>query len=140
MASGTTRNGGCRCGAVRFRAEGEPIWVSHCHCGDCRRVTASPMTTYVAYPSDKVTLTKGAPKTFISSPGAVRGFCGQCGTPLHFEGERWPGETHLFVCAFDEPQAFQPSVHVQVSQKLPWLHLGDTLPRYDRFSPDETST
>lgn len=137
MASASTRSGGCRCGAVRFRAEGEPLWVGHCHCSDCRGVTASPFTTYAGYRSDQVAFTKTSPKTFTSSPGATRGFCGACGTPISFTGERWPGETHLFVCTFDEPQGLKPALHVQVAQQLPWLHLGDTLPRFERFPPNE---
>ncbi len=128
------RTGGCQCGAVRFEAEGQPKWVAHCHCEDCRRAVASPLTTYAGYLTSRVRFPKEAPTGYESSPGVTRRFCAKCGTPISFEGARWPDEIHLFVCAFDDAAAFEPRAHVYVSEQLPWLHLGDDLPRHDKTS------
>ena len=77
------------CGAVRYEAAGEPDVapdVAHCHCESCRRHTGAPMVTLVSFERDKVRYTKGAPKIHNSSPGVGRAFCGDCGTPLTWEG------------------------------------------------------
>ena len=126
-----TRAGGCSCGAIRFEAAGTPRWVAHCHCGDCRRTTASAMTTYAGYTRDRVRFVQGEPASHASSPGVTRRFCAACGTPISFEGARWPDEIHLFVCAFDDPDAFEPRAHVYTAEQVSWLHLDDGLRRFE---------
>ncbi len=129
-----TRGGGCQCGRVRFEAEGTPIWVAHCHCADCRKATAAALATYAGFLREKVRFPAGQPADYPSSPGVTRRFCPDCGTPISFESERWPEETHLFVCTFDDPESFEPQGHVYVSEQLSWLHLGDDLPRNQKTS------
>jgi hypothetical protein len=129
-----TRAGGCSCGAIRFEATGEPRWVAHCHCTDCRRATASAMTTYAGYARTQVRFVAGEPASRHSSPGVTRRFCAACGTPISFEGERWPDEIHLFVCTFDDPAAFEPRAHVYTAEQVPWLHLDDGLRRFETTS------
>jgi len=131
---GQTRSGGCQCGRVRFEAQGAPTWVAHCHCADCRRATAAALATYAGFPKEKVRFVAGEPAGYRSSPGVTRRFCPACGTPISYESERWPDETHLFVCIFDDPESFEPKAHVYVSEQLSWLHLGDGLPRHDKTS------
>ncbi len=126
--------GGCLCGAVRFTAAGQPLWVAHCHCTSCRKATAAALATYAGYQRERVTFTEGRPAHYQSSPGVIRRFCKRCGTPLSYEGARWPGELHLFLCTFDDPTALSPGAHVFVEEQLAWLHLDDGLPRYAKSS------
>jgi hypothetical protein len=125
-----TRAGRCFCGRVRFVAAGAPKWVAHCHCESCRRATSSPFTTYVGYVERQVRWSSEALATYESSPGVVRRFCRHCGSPMSFSGARWPDEIHLFAASFDDPTDFAPKSHVHAGEQLPWLHLGDGLPRY----------
>ncbi|MGK9234096.1 GFA family protein [Inquilinus limosus] len=122
--------GGCGCGAVRYAVSGAPGWVAACHCRDCRRITGAPYSVYAGFDRGRVSWSGEAPRRFESSPGAVRFFCGRCGTPLAYEGVRWPDEVHLLVTTLDDPAALPPQGHVYVGQKLPWVHLSDGLPRY----------
>lgn len=134
--SAVSRTGRCLCGAVRFAARGEPRWVAHCHCESCRRATSSAVATYAGFSAADVEWTGERPAEYRSSPGVVRRFCRTCGSPMSFEGERWPDEVHLFVPSFDAPETFQPRCHVHVEEQLRWLHLGDGLPRYARTPRD----
>ena len=81
-----SHDGGCLCGAVRFRVSGPPAWVAHCHCQSCRRASGAAFLTWVGYTEETWQLTKGAPVRFESSTGAWRRFCPACGTPLTYEG------------------------------------------------------
>lgn len=66
---------------------------------------------------------------YTSSPGARRGGCSQCGTPLLFASQRWPGEMHIARALLDDALDRAPSVHVFYDAHVPWLELGDDLPR-----------
>ena len=122
--------GGCACGAIRYAIAGAPRWAAHCHCRDCRRVVGAAYVTYVGLLRSQVTWTGAAPAAYRSSPGVVRSFCGACGTPLAYEGARWPDEVHILAATLDDAGAVQPQAHVYVGQKLPWVQLSDGLPRY----------
>ena len=63
-----------------------------------------------------------------------RGFCARCGTPLTYEADRFPGETHFYVSTFDDPQAFRPTFHVFCEERLHWLEIDDKLPRHATLS------
>lgn len=53
----------------------------------------------------------------------VRSFCGRCGTPLTYEGARWPGEVHVLTGTFERPEDFIPTHDAFAGERLPWLHL-----------------
>lgn len=126
-----SREGGCRCRAVRYRAEGAPLWVVHCHCRDCRQVAGTAFVTWIGFRANQVSFTRGdaARARYASSPGVTRTFCATCGTPLSFEGETFPGEIHLMVGTLDDPAAVTPTHHIWTSEALPWALPSDGLKR-----------
>jgi hypothetical protein len=67
-------DGGCLCGAVRFRAAGKPKWILWCHCQSCRKHSGAPASVFVSFEHSAVTVTKGEITKFNSSPGVQRGF------------------------------------------------------------------
>lgn len=125
------RTGGCACGKVRYRASGAPKWTAHCHCSDCRRQTSAAFATWISYPADAVSW-EGEPRLYASSQGVARGFCPDCGTPLAYRGPQWEGEMHLLVGSLDAPGEVTPSVHAYLIDALPWIHVADGLPRFER--------
>ena len=131
-----THEGGCQCGAVRFRGTGAPKWVAHCHCKDCRRASAAPFTTYASFKTEKFNWTAAAPQPYASSPNVTRRFCGICGTPMSYESDRWAGETHIFVATLDDPEALSPRLHAYVVDQLSWIHTDDGLRRYHQTAAE----
>ena len=131
MGDTGTIEGGCRCGAVRYRAEGVPLWVSHCHCDDCRRSSGAPVSTFAGVRADGFAFTAGTAASYESSPRVIRRFCGACGTPLTYEAAVYPGEVHVAAGTLDAPATLAPERHVFVRERLPWLVIGDDLPRHD---------
>ncbi len=133
-ADGDIHEGGCLCGRVRYRAEGQALWIAHCHCRSCRRATGTAMTTFVGFPKTHYEITAGAPRTIESSPGVWRRFCPDCGSQLTYEAARWADETHFYMATLDRPEAFRPQRHVFTEEAMPWLGLADDLPRHQRSS------
>jgi hypothetical protein len=118
-----TFEGGCLCGAVRFRATGVPKGVFWCHCQSCRRHSGAPVSVFVGFERGAYAVTKGEIATFKSSPGTTRGFCRTCGSTLTCEVDQLRNETHFHVGSFDDPGRFEPSKHFFRNEQLPWLHL-----------------
>lgn len=118
--SKTGHAGGCRCGAVRFRAEGAPLLVANCHCRDCRRATGAAFATFVDYPRNAVRFSAPAAR-YSTSPGAERLFCALCGSPIAYEGERSAREINIHLGAFDDPQAFEPLEDAHASSALEFV-------------------
>lgn len=119
-------DGGCLCGAVRFRASGPPRWKIWCHCQSCRKHSGAPASAFAAFDQARVEVTKGEITKFASSPGMLRGFCSTCGSTLTCQGGRAsPDELHFHIGAFDEPEKLPPTGEYFVEERLPWFRLAD---------------
>jgi len=117
-----TRSGGCQCGAVRFRIDGDLGDASVCHCRMCQKAFGAFYAPLVSVGPATLTWTRGAPKRFASSNFGVRGFCTDCGTPLTYEA---PDGIALAIGAFDHPETIPPAVQFGIEGKLPYV---DTIP------------
>src|SRR4029453_17087311 len=53
--------GGCACGAVRYRLAAAPIFVHCCHCRDCQRQTGSAFVLNALVETERVVLLAGEP-------------------------------------------------------------------------------
>ena len=134
----TKATGGCLCGAVRYEAVGQPLSVIHCHCLSCRRHTGAPVVTLAGYKEDQVRFTAGERRLYESSPGIQRAFCGQCGTPLTWEGEGASDVplVEIHVSTLDNPDAFVPELHLHHDERIAWFETVDALPRYHAWDRD----
>jgi hypothetical protein len=132
---GSWAEGSCLCGEIRYRVPVPPLWVAHCHCSMCRRAQGAGFVTWFGVPGHKFSFVGPGDRLRIyrSSPDATRSFCGRCGTPLFFESKHWPGELHVTFASLDPQVAatLQPQVHAYWSSRVPWIELGDHLPRKD---------
>src|SRR5258707_5102521 len=68
----TSLEGGCACGAVRYRLNSAPMFVHCCHCLDCQRQTGSAFVLNALIETHRITLLSGEPR-----PGAVPTDSGQ---------------------------------------------------------------
>lgn len=130
--------GGCFCGTVRYRAEGEPSHVVHCHCTICRRASGAPFVTWATFPAAAFAWTKGAPRVLVSSPPAKRRFCADCGTALTFQHADLGHEIDVTVASFDRPETVEPGGHIWTRSRLPWIALDDGLPQHAEETPEDT--
>lgn len=133
----TTRHeGGCLCGAVRYRIAEPARFSSMCHCRSCRLATGAPAAAFVGVERGQYEELRGNPRVFISSPGVRRGFCAACGTSLTYEGDAWPGEIHIYTATLDDPAAFPPTAHTYTVDRIAWFDPDDGLPRLAGFGDD----
>lgn len=126
-----TTYGHCLCKKTCWSFEGDITWSCYCHCDDCRRNCAAPVVAWLGVPLKNFEWTGDAPKTYESSKGVWRHFCGTCGSPLGFEAAHYPGGMHLYAASLENPEDFKPTFHVNHISKLDWLPLEDDLTKYD---------
>jgi hypothetical protein len=137
MGSRRIHDGGCLCGGVRYRVEGEPNPISYCHCRMCQRAVGAPVTAWASVPAKEFQILQGRVVEYASSAGVQRGFCGTCGASLTaryaLQGEPWVDFT---VATLDDPSTMVPTSHIHMSSRVPWFHIADDLPRYDDQGQD----
>ena len=123
-----TREGGCLCDAVRFKAEGEPVNVRVCHCRNCQKAMGSPFFARALFDQRALTV-EGDTARYPSSDALDRVFCKTCGTRL-FAWRKSPAVAGVALAAFDDRNAFAPTEHIWVAEKIDWVRLDDGLPQY----------
>ncbi|WP_075216648.1 GFA family protein [Mongoliimonas terrestris] len=117
--------GGCQCGAIRFRCDGVKS-ATLCHCRMCQKATGGLYGAFVNVDPERLTWTRGARKIFRSSTVALRGFCGDCGTPLTWEAGT---EIAITIGSFDDPSAFKPVSQLEYESRVPFVDDLAGLPR-----------
>ena len=125
-----TLAGGCPCGAVRFEI-GAVFDCRYCHCTFCRRSTGAPFSVCAVVEPGEFRLVAGK-VVAERRPGSMGTdhLCPSC-RGGYFEFET-PIGTFLSVPVgfLDDPNACPPTHHQWFSQRLRWLHVHDTLPKY----------
>src|SRR5690348_11828467 len=81
--------GGCACGAVRYRMMAPPMFVHCCHCLDCQRQTGSAFVLNALIEAARVELPSGEPvrSEMPTDSGRPHGIyrCPACGTAVWSE-------------------------------------------------------
>lgn len=126
---GSSYEGGCLCGAVRYRVDGEPSIVTYCHCRMCQRGAGSPVVAWAVWPRRAFAVTRGALTERRSSDRATRSHCAACGTPIAF-ALTTGDDVDVTVCSLDDPDRFPPVNHIWTSSRRAWFDTADALPRH----------
>jgi len=124
--------GGCLCSAIRFRISGEPIFSIVCHCSTCRRASAAPTVAWLTFDRGQVEMLSGSPRTYRSSQGVVRQFCGTCGSQLAYENIESPTTIDITTASLDNPNLFPPTLEAWLEHRVPWQTPDATRAQYPR--------
>jgi hypothetical protein len=127
--------GGCLCGAVRYRIGAEPSHADYCHCRMCQRAAGAPVVPWLTVASAAFAWTTGEPAVYRSSQEAERLFCPTCGTQLVFRALAEPGELDVTLASLDDPAAAPPGHHIWTASRISWFDTADDLPRYPERGP-----
>ena len=121
------RDGGCLCGATRYRMTGAPIWINACHCTDCQRLTGGAFGINIITEAGNIERLSGELRVDHAPTPSGRGQsihrCAACGTRM-WSNYGTP-DVIRFVAAgtLDNPAAAIPDIHIFTDSKLPWIAL-----------------
>lgn len=131
-------DGGCDCGAARYRMTSAPLFVHCCHCRWCQRETGSAFALNAMIEADRVTLLNAEPEIVNTPSASGKGQkiarCPACRIALwsHYAGA---GDAVRFVRVgtLDEPDRLPPDIHIFTASKQPWVVLPPGIPAFAEY-------
>ena len=132
--------GGCACGAVRYRLTSDPLVVHCCHCLSCQRQTGSAFVINLLVEADRVEVSGDPqPVDVPRDDGSVQRIfrCSSCQVAVFSEYGR-PEVRFVRGGTLDEPSAVRPDVHIYTRSRLPWVELPDDTPAFDAYYDTRT--
>lgn len=127
--------GGCLCGAIRYRIDGPPTESGYCHCRTCQRQSGAPVVAFFAVAPEHFSYMTGAPARYRASDHAAREFCPNCGTYLVFREDDPLATVSINTASLDEPARMPPEFHIWRASHISWFDTNDELPRHERGRP-----
>jgi hypothetical protein len=136
--TGKHYTGGCLCGALRYEAEGEPLFAGHCYCSDCQKASGSGFIPFMGFARDAVRFS-GEARQFVSKAAnggdAVRNSCPICSS-LVFGGRIGESQSFtIYAGTLDDPSAFHPKVAIFARSRPAWAVMPPGLTVFDTMPP-----
>jgi hypothetical protein len=129
--------GGCACGAVRYRLGSAPIFVHCCHCKDCQRQSGTAFALNALIETDRVAQLAGGTEaigvpTDSGRPHTIHR-CPNCKTAVwsHYGGRT--ALSFIRVGTLDDSTAVAPDVHIYTRSKMPWVTLPADTPSFEAY-------
>ena len=127
-------NGGCECGAVRYRVADEFLYASNCHCSRCRAATGSAFKPFAGIERDKLEVPTGGHALLVNGDEMLNDTrCAKCGSLLYSvvrEGEF----VHIALGSLVDEPGMRPTKHIFVGSKAPWFEITDDLPQFEEHA------
>jgi hypothetical protein len=114
--------GGCLCGAVRYRLDARPATMTACHCDACKKMSGATNLLVVTAPRDRFHHLSGDVQRYRRTADSGRQSdvvrCATCGTRLWHEPQSAPIVT-LAAGTLDDPSWVVPASEIWVERASP---------------------
>jgi len=136
MTRGIAAQGGCACGAVRYRLASEPLFIHCCHCLNCQRQTGSAFVINLLIEADRIEVPVGAPQPVDAprdSGKPQRIFrCPDCQVAIFSEYGR-SDVSFVRAGTLDDPTRIEPDVHIYTRSKVEWVTIPEGTPAFEEY-------
>ena len=127
--------GGCICGAVRYRLKGPPLAVYNCHCKDCQRQSGATHSMSMPIAREHLEPLGDAPVGFdkpADSGRVVRMMhCGQCGTVVWNEPLATPAILVVKPGTLDDSSWATPVGNIWTASRAAWVAIDPALVNFE---------
>ena len=130
--------GGCGCGAIRYRVDGEPAVMNDCRCRQCQRDSGTGHGSHLTFVGAAVEITGEASSWETVGEGGTRkhrAFCPTCGNPVYLSFPDMPEVFVASAASLDDPSRYRPQQTLWASAGHAWDHLDPALPWFDKMPP-----
>jgi len=125
--------GKCACGALSWRATGDPTLQGFCHCKSCQRTSGGGHVGFLCFPEATIAVS-GERRTYTRPGGsgrpASRFACPVCHAVVYGTGEVMPGLINIYAGSLDDSARFKPTIAIFVREKPPWDDVSRNLTCY----------
>nr|AFI78746.1 glutathione-dependent formaldehyde-activating, GFA [uncultured bacterium ws406H10] len=139
ISESKTFDGGCTCGAVRYRMISNPLFVHCCHCSWCQRETGSAFVLNALIESDRVEVLQGSLQRVMTPSASGEGQkifrCPDCQIAVWSNYATAVGDRMRFVRVgtLDAPGRLPPDIHIFTVSKPDWLELPTGIPAVEQY-------
>ena len=124
MSVSPGQEGGCQCGAIRYRLLRAPIALYACHCRDCQKQSASAFGMSMWVARDAIEFRGAEPRIYSTRGGSGRekhcAFCGDCGTRLYHATGGGRAPLSVKAGSLDDTSGLTPTCHLWTKRAQPW--------------------
>jgi len=137
-APAKTITGGCLCGALRYEADGDPLNMGHCYCGDCQKASGSGFIPFMGFSAGALRFS--GPSRPFASPAAnggvaTRNSCPHCNS-LVFGGVIGESDSFtIYAGSLDDKSHFHPTIAIFNRNRPQWVPLPPGLTVFDTMPP-----
>ncbi len=128
--------GGCYCGAVRYKASGDSLLKGQCHCRECQYGSGGGPNYIMGMPESGFSYTKGKASEFTRSDlenPVTRTFCSACGTQLVSRAPSLPGVVLIKIGTLDDPSLFGgPEMAIFTIDMQSFHQIPEGVPSFER--------
>lgn len=133
--------GGCQCGAARYRLKASPLSVYNCHCKDCQRFSGAAWSMSMIVKDEDFELLSGEiaqyRRTAESGNVIVMNFCANC------HGWLWndptvPGIKVVRAGTLDDMDWAAPVGNIWTDSKAAWVEIDPAQTNFAKGATDRT--
>jgi hypothetical protein len=121
--------GGCVCGAVRYRLIAPPLGVYNCHCKDCQRSSGATHSMSMPVRAEHLELISGELSAFDKTADSGRVVrmlgCARCGTRVWNEPQANLSLRILKPGTLDDSGWAVPAGSIWTASKAAWVKIDD---------------
>ena len=126
-------SGSCICGEVKYKIDGKPIVVAHCHCLECQKRSGAGHTTGVMIHEKNFTINGNLSEFSRESEvgkETTHYFCSNCGSPLFGKNTKMTGFVTVSAGTLEDPNSIEPQVVVFAKYRNHWDLMDNSLETY----------
>ena len=125
-------SGGCHCGMVTYKINGEPTWKVNCNCNWCQTTSGSAFRSFLIFKEEDITF-DGESLTSYEDTKTEHGrtmisqFCSNCGTQIGINATEVIGKQHISIGSLDQRKNINITDNIWAQEALQFV----TFPKDD---------